>query len=140
MDLMTLLQRINTSSETKYQVIRFSLIGGIAAAIHMIFCAIFVEKAEFHPILANIFSFFIAFIFSFCGHHYWTYLNNNTSIIPALSKFFIVATTSFILNNVLFILFHISFGMHYFLALFIVLSLVPTLTFILSKVWAFKET
>ncbi len=139
MDLMTLLRRINTSGETKYQVIRFSLIGGIAAAVHMIFCAIFVEKAEFHPILANIFSFFIAFILSFLGHHYWTYQDQSASVFQALSKFFIVATTSFILNNVLFILFHITFDLHYFISLFIVLSLVPPITFILSKIWVFKE-
>lgn len=120
------------------QIIRFGLIGCCAAIVNIIMVVWLVEKFNFHPLIANIFAFFIAFNISYLGHRYWSFAEANTKHQTALPRFLLVAIASFILNEGLFYIFLNIFNFYYKIALLLVLIIVPIFTFVSSKWWVFK--
>jgi len=119
------------------QIIRFGLIGLLAAIIHLTNVMLMVEFIKLHPLLANIIAFNIAFCFSYLGHKHWTFASTRARP-SSLRRFYIVALTGFALNETLYYLLLTLSALHYATALGIVLAIVPPLTFVLSKFWAFS--
>ncbi|MCF6777545.1 GtrA family protein [Thiotrichales bacterium 19X7-9] len=120
------------------QTFKFGIVGVIAAIVHFIIVSILVHFFHWYPLLANIVAFLIAYNVSYFGHKNWTFHEHGKKISHTSNiKFFIVATLSFILNEGLYGI-YLLFIPHYQLALFLTLATVPPITFILSKLWAFK--
>ncbi|MBN1684681.1 MAG: GtrA family protein [Gammaproteobacteria bacterium] len=120
------------------QLIRFGIVGCIAAMVNMLIVILLVEQFAWHPLVANILAFLIAFQVSYFGHCYWSFSNRTVCHKHSVPRFLIVAIVSFILNEGLFYLFLTVLNLYYVLALFLVLIIVPTFTFINSKWWAFN--
>lgn len=121
----------------KRQILKFGVIGTLAAAVHMGMVALLVTFSM-HPLLANIFGFMVAFNVSYLGHRFWTFGNKSClSHAASVVRFWGIAVTSFAINEGLFFLFLSFTPLPYLLALFLVLLMVTPITFLLSRSWAF---
>lgn len=116
----------------------FGITGGIAALVHLVVAVILVSKLDLAPLIANIIAFLAAFSVSFYGHSRWTFRDINSSANKTLIKFFITASISFILNETMFAYMLSKHQIPYYFSLIIVLAMVSTITFIISRYWAFK--
>jgi putative flippase GtrA len=119
------------------RVLRFLLIGGLAGTIHLISEVILVENLHLHPLVANIFAFLIAFCVSFTGQRFLTFADSTQTVQQSLPRFFLIAASAFLINQLLFALALFFFPIPYYLALFIVVLTVAAGTFVASKKWAF---
>jgi putative flippase GtrA len=120
----------------KQQLIRFGAVGVTALLIHFLI-VITITPFGIDPLLANIIAFITAFQLSYLGHSKWTF---NTEINHrSLIRFVIVSVSNFCINELLFYLFLKYTRIPYQLALLIVLGVVASLTFLLSRNWAFKS-
>lgn len=120
-----------------WQLFRFGVVGCSAALINFLVVFALVEWASWRSLIANIIAFACAYQVSFIGHHFWTFASEHrVGRFPWL-KFLLVALISFALNEFLFFVFLHIVGLYYLLALLCVLLIVPPVTFVCSKFWAF---
>lgn len=120
-----------------WQLFRFGIVGLSAATVNFIGVVLLVEYANLEPLIANIIAFLLAFNVSYIGHRFWTF-NHKKHQSNSAPKFFIIAINSLLLNEAIFaLLLHVT-SLHYTVALIITIFLVAIVTFILSKLWAFK--
>jgi putative flippase GtrA len=118
------------------QAMYFVLIGGLATLTQLLFVFFFVSVCHFHPLIANILAFFLAFQVSFLGHRNLTFSRLHNEKKLRLLHFFTVAASAGLINESLyFILLHYT-NLHYMIALFLVVGTVAVYNFILSKFWA----
>ena len=100
--------------------------------------ALLVSVAHMPPLLANVAGFLVAFFVSFGGHARWTFPTPSHERGSARRRFFVLALTSFLLNQASY-----AWALHwagerwYLPALGFVLVGVSGVTFILANVWAF---
>ena len=120
------------------QASRFGLVGMLAAAVHFSMVVFFVETSGLQPLVANVFAFLIAFQVSYWGHRYWTFEGTITLHRVALPKLLFVNSLVFMANEVLYFFFLSTFHLPYALALFLVLTILPLVSFTLSKSWIFR--
>lgn len=121
------------------QVIFFGVVGVLAAVVHFFAVLLLVHWLHWVPLLANILAFLIAFQVSYHGHSIWTFAQQSFDHSTSLGRFFIVAVASFALNEALFALLLYVFNWPYVEALVVVLLIVPPVTFLASKLWAFQR-
>jgi putative flippase GtrA len=120
-----------------WQLFRFGVIGCTAALVNFIGVVLLVEYLHWQPLVANILAFLIAFNVSYLGHRFWTF-SHKQHASNSVFKFFLVAFIGFALNESLFALLLYATPLHYTAALIITIFLVAIITFIFSKLWAFK--
>jgi len=119
------------------QVLRFIAIGTLAAGVHLSIVALLFQFG-LHPLVANIFAFCTAFSVSYFGHRFVTFPGGGLTHLKAAHRFWWVAVASFTLNEGLYaLLLHFS-NMNYLASLFVVLLIVTPMTFVLSRLWAFR--
>ena len=117
----------------------FGLVGVAAMATQLGAVIVIVELTGLHPLSANILGFLVAFNVSYWGHRHLSFPLSDRSIKRTLPSFLGIAILSFLINELLFfILLHYT-DLHYQTALIIVLLCVGAITFITSKLWAFKH-
>jgi putative flippase GtrA len=119
------------------QVFAFGVVGTVAAAAHFTIVSLIVPFGV-PPLAANVVGFLGAFGLSFFGHHYWSFPAKNREKRRAALRFFIVACSSFALNETLYWLLLLT-GLGYRIALLIVLMTVAIVTLVFSKHWAFAD-
>lgn len=122
-----------------FELCRFGMVGGMAAIVNLIGVIFFVETFSLDPLLANVFAFCIAFFVSFFGHRLWSFKAHDTVIKKSLVKFLCVAIAGFLMSEALYFIFYKIIKLHYIPALILVLFIVPPITFLLSKFWAFSK-
>ncbi len=121
------------------QLIKFIVVGGSAAGVHLLCLWALVNQAGFSAIIANCMAFSVAFTISYAGQSLWTFNHKQHDLKSSGLRFLIVQLfCSFVLNQGLYTLLISYTSLHYLLASFIVLATVPIVTFTLSKYWAFK--
>lgn len=120
------------------QLFRFGVIGVLAALVHFSVVVVLVELKAFQPLIANIFAFMIAFQVSYLGHRYWTFRGTTTEHRVAFPKLLFVNSLGFLANESLFFLFMNYLHLPYQLALVIVLTIIPMITFVINKFWVFQ--
>ncbi|MDO5769397.1 MAG: GtrA family protein [Psychrobacter sp.] len=140
------LDKLGTSSS--YQLIKFLIMGGLAALVHFLVLYSAVSFFAITPIWANVIAFLIAFVVSFIGHLNVTFKTLNdqsgpnsepSTIMPRLLKWFASSVAGFAINQSLFVLGISWLGDQYYLIVwFIVTAIVTVLSFLLGKLWAFK--
>lgn len=119
---------------------KFVVVGTLAAMVNLLLVAILVKAFSWRPLWANVIAFLLAYQVSFLGHYHWTFKQDHASKkLSPWSKFFVVACFSFILNEGLYAILLHYFHIEYMLALFLVLIIVPPVTFVLGKFWAFRR-
>lgn len=119
------------------QIMRFGVVGLMAAMVHFSIVVSIVEWAHLKPLTANFFAFLVSFQISYWGHRRWTFSNTVVLHRVALPKLLFVQLINFILNEFLFYVF-LSLHLPYPVALLIVLAILPVSTFITNKWWVFK--
>ncbi len=124
----------------KRQLLPFLLVGGAAAATHYLSVVALVQDLAMPPLHANVLGFLCAFGVSYGGHRRWTFAAYDLAHRQTLPRFFIIAVTSFLLNQALFafMLQHFS-ALPYTVSLALVLILVAALTFTSARLWAFAR-
>ena len=122
------------------RLLRFGIIGASAAAIHYVTVIVLVETSGVVPLLANVAGFSLAFWCSFFGHRYWTFGDHQVvSEKISARRFFLTALFGFALNEGLFYLLLHAVGLRYEYALGIAVVAVAGVTYILSRLWAFRH-
>ena len=119
------------------RLLQFGLVGGAAAAVHLAVVSVLVPWAGWHPLVANVAAFLVAFCVSYAGHARWTFGDSATAARRSLPRFFAVAVTSFAANEALYALLLALTSLQYQVALFITLVAVAVMTFVASRYWAF---
>ncbi|MBP9722863.1 MAG: GtrA family protein [Gammaproteobacteria bacterium] len=117
---------------------RFGLVGSLAMLVHWLTVAL-ICSYNIVPAYANILGFIAAFQVSYFGHCYWTFATDSIISHPkTVSRFFIISSFSFILNQFLYIILLHYTSLNYLVALAIVLLSVSIVTFVTSSMWVFK--
>jgi putative flippase GtrA len=119
-------------------ILAFGMVGAAAACVHFTIVSLLVPLGT-HPLVANVAGFLVAFAVSFSGHRRWTFPGTGRARPKALHRFFIVAATSFALNESLYAVLLRFTELGYRPALIIVLLVVAVSTFVTSKYWAFAD-
>jgi len=122
------------------QVVRFGLVGAAAAATHFGVAVACVRGFAIDPQIANVIGFLVAFSVSFLGQWRWTFGAHDAPLARALPSFFLVALTGFSVNALAYRLLLTRTSLRYDVALAIVLISVATMTFLLSRFWAFRRS
>ena len=120
------------------QALRFILVGGAAAATHLLAVGVLVALWQVPPLLANGLAFLIAFGVSYCGHAWLSFAEHQARTWASAARFFAVASLSFAVNETLYAIALQRLHWHYFWSQAAILVLVAVGTFTLSKFWAFQ--
>ncbi len=116
--------------------LRFVCIGFLNTSLHFFVVVIFVEKILPEPVLANSIAFIAATSFSYISNTNWSFSNHMT--IRNLLRFFLVSVAGLCLT--IFITTIAKYqGIDYIPATFLVVILVPPITFLLHFCWTFRE-
>lgn len=118
------------------QLMRFAIVGLIAASVHFCTVVLLVQCLLIAPLLANIVGFLAGFQVTYWGHHLWTFSEVAVLHRIALPKLLLVQLIAFAANELLFYIF-LSLHLSYWIALLIVLTILPIFTFIVNKRWVF---
>ena len=90
------------------------------------------------PLVANLAGWLVAFTVSFTGHYHLTFRYQKSSLWPAATRFFVVSAIGFGINEASYAWLLHATAMRYDVLLFLVLVGVAALTFVLSRLWAFR--
>ena len=122
-----------------HQLIKFIIVGSLAAFVHLGVLRTVVGYFSLTPLSGNAIAFAIAFIVSYTGQSLWTFNHKQHEHKGAALRFLATQLLcSFVLNQGLYALLLGLTSLNYMLASFIVLITVPLVTYTLSKYWAFK--
>lgn len=121
-----------------WQISRFGIVGLTAAALHYTVVTLLVDRFAFDPLLANVMGFLFGVQVSYWGHRAWTFRGTRASHATAAPKMFLLQTINFIANESLFYIL-LTLHLPYNIALLIVLSILPLLTYCFSKWWVFAD-
>ncbi len=136
---MTKQQSQKSLNETIGQLMRFGVIGGLAALTHY-GIAIFLTSQQVTAAWANLVAFVIAFWVSYFGHRYFSFEAGEVSHQQTLPRFILVAVFGFILNeSLLLLMLHFS-KISMALGLPFIIILTAIFTFILSRQFAFNTS
>ena len=119
------------------QVIRFAGVGVLSTGIHALIYTL-TGALGLVPWAANLVAFVAAFGFSFLGHYRFTF-QSDSGLPDAISKFFLVALIGLGLNAGFVYLIVDLAQLNYLVALAPMILIVPPVTFLLSRYWAFKS-
>ena len=125
------------------RIARFGMVGLTAAAVHYWVVIALVELLHIAPLQANVGGFVAAFWVSYFGHRHWTFSDAVASDIggthSSFLRFLLVALLGFGMNQLLFYLLLRYAGWPYYLALAVVVFTVAVMTYVLSRLWAFRR-
>lgn len=119
-----------------FQIMRFGVVGVAASLVHFTCVVMFVQGLHWLPLVANIVGFSVGVQVSYWGHRTFTFRDSDATHRVAYPRLVMMQTGNFIANECLFSLF-LALNLPYQLALFLVLSIMPMFTFIISKTWVF---
>jgi putative flippase GtrA len=118
------------------QAARFGAVGIGATLTHFAVAVMLVEGPGVPVLWANVIAFLTAFLVSYLGNHKWTFARSGGHV-RFLPRFAMLAVGGFCANQSILWLIAIRLGMDYRIGLAVALTVVPTLTFLLSKLWVF---
>lgn len=114
---------------------RFGLVGLAATGVHLAVAALMLFLwPPLNEFIANIVAFCVAFQISLVGHRRLTFKRQGSAW-----RFALVAASGFALNNGLLAVLIQGLGMSGFVAIAIATLSVPVVTYLASRLWAFKE-
>lgn len=120
------------------QVFRFAITGVLATATHYIVLRILVEIAGLKPALATAFAFCVAVLVTYIGQSRWVF-QQKLSTAGGFGKFMATAVGGLLANVAIMYGAVDLLGQHYLVGFLTALFVVPTSTFIVSKLWVFTN-
>lgn len=125
---------IEDLKEESRKIFAFAGVGLVATFVHLFVAwLVFFVNPSTVPLIANLIAFLFAFQISFFGHRNITFRST-----AGVKKFIFVALLNFALNNGALIAIINIMNVSGFLSILISTFLTPGITYILSRVWAFK--
>ncbi len=120
------------------EALRFASVGAGATIVHLAVAWIANRLGGIPPYTANFCGFLAAFSLSYLGHFYWTFskLSGHAHHLP---RFIVVALFGYALTNVIVWAVDDRGGYPFEAALGVILFAVPTATWLLSRLWAFRS-
>lgn len=119
--------------------LRFIAIGCAAAAVHFSVVWLLVEHSGMGPLVANVLGWLVAFGVSFAGHYHWTFAHHAVHWRAALPRFFALSAMGFAVNEAAYALALRFSPWRYDVLLALVLIGVAFATYVLGKLWAFRD-
>ena len=116
---------------------KFGIVGFSAMGIHWL-TAVIMTTLGMLPGVANLIGFLVAFQFSYRGHHNWTFNPQAKHKATPKQKYFLVAATGFLVNEVIYELTLNQTDYDFRLVLAVILVLVGGATFLACRYWAFR--
>jgi putative flippase GtrA len=115
----------------------FGIVGIVATFVHSFFVVFFVEFVGVPPLLSTVLAFLLSVFISYGGNRYWVFKDRPFEQYQ-LSRFFLVAIMSFILNfSGMFVVVNLLY-LSYLWGVFLGLVVVPLLTFFMHNFWSFR--
>ncbi|WMD18607.1 GtrA family protein [Achromobacter seleniivolatilans] len=121
------------------QISLFIAVGCAAAATHWAVAVGCVEAFGIAPLAANLVGWLVAFVVSFYGHYRLTFRLSKTPWTIAVRRFFLISAAGFIINESAYALLLHTTAIPYDLLLALILIGLAFVTFIASRLWAFRH-
>lgn len=121
------------------QVSWFVAVGCAAALTHWCVAIGCVKLTGAAPLLANFVGWLVAFVVSFAGHFHLTFRHALQSWHIAGLRFLAVSALGFAVNEAAYAWLLAATGMRYDILLALILIAVAGMTFVLSRLWAFRR-
>ena len=121
------------------QITWFIAVGCAAAATHWAVAVACVEWAGLPPLGANVVGWLLAFVVSFTGHFRLTFRHLAASWTIAARRFFLVSALGFAINELSYAWLLHATSLPYDVLLALVLIGLAFLTFVASRLWAFRH-
>lgn len=115
----------------------FGAVGVTAMLVHLGCVSLILVPLGLDPLIANVIAFLTAFQVSHVGHQRLTFRHHDAPAARSRIRFFGVALTSFIINELIYWALLRFTPLDYRVALAIVLLMVAVLTFVIARHWAF---
>ena len=119
-------------------VTTFVLTGGAVTVIHVAVGLIAHHFGGLEPFNANLVAFAVAFLFSYFGHRNLSFRSPGR-IRRSMPRFFALSLTNLVLNQVIVYVVSGIMGYAYWIALGVMVVVVPTFTYMVSALWIFDD-
>jgi len=121
---------------------RFAVVGAIATLVHTAVSLGLLQLGVLSAFPANIAGFLVAFCFSFAGHHFWSFADSrqDAKTTHRMRRFFVIALTGFLINSSVLTAWLALTPWPDSLGLLISIAIVPGLSFIGARFWAFSSS
>ena len=118
-------------------LLAFGLVGLTSTLVHVSVGLSLVGAGLADPLTANFLAFCVAFGVSYVGHRRWSFASK-AAHRRSLPRFLAVALFALALNQAIVWVLVKEAGISYARTLIILVTLVPALTYLLSRFWAFR--
>lgn len=121
---------------------KFALIGITATLTHAGLASYLLEMHLLAAYFANLLGYAAAFLISFCGHYFWSFnhLRQNGQAYDSMIRFMIISLSGLLLNMFILSLLLNFTDLPDLLGILFSIAIVPALTFLGSRLWAFAHT
>ena len=123
----------------KRELFWFGVVGVTAMLVHLGSVSLLLVPLGLPPLVANVLGFLLAFQISHAGHRRLTFVAADAPVAQSRQRFFLVALSSFAINELLYAALLYFTDLDYRVALTIVLLAVAALTFFSARNWAFAS-
>ncbi len=123
--------------ELSGQVVRFGLVGIISTLLHMTVAFLLHYGLDASPQISNFTAFCFAWAVSYTGHFKWTF-GGQSQHRDSAPKFMITSLIGLALNLSIVWLVSDFMKLPFYYAIGLVVTIIPIMSFFLSKFWAFK--
>lgn len=120
------------------QLLRFGLVGTLSTVVHIVIGTILIQSGS-PPLIANAFAFATAFLVSFVGHLGYSFADQEPEPARALWRFGLIAVGGFLCNEASLAVFLATRLLPNMAALGVSTTCAASLTFCLSRYWAFRQ-
>ncbi len=122
-----------------HSVFRFGVVGVIATALHVSIGLALYNILDVSALWANFIAFCLSFSVSYAGNYGWTY-KSTAAHRSSLPRFFVATMLALALNQgIVFVVTDLLQG-SYPVALVLVVTLVPPVSYVLGRFWVFRNT
>ncbi|WP_150524073.1 GtrA family protein [Roseibium sediminis] len=120
---------------------RFALVGIAATLTHSVVALVALQSSLFGAYGSNILGFVIAFVVSFAGHHFWSFKaqGHHGTAGRRMARFLVIAVLGFLANNVVLTAWLQFTNWPDSVGLIFSIAIVPGLSFLGSRFWAFSD-
>jgi putative flippase GtrA len=116
---------------------RFAVVGAAATMLHLAVVWLLIKHTVLPPLSANFLAFISAFGVSFTGNYYWTFRRPGSPTV-AIQRFFLVSISAFALNTLALVELIATNLLTPSTAAVLAAFVIPAVTFLSSRLWAFK--
>ena len=117
--------------------VRYTLIGGIATAVHYAVLVVLVEGFNFSPSLSAMFGALCGALAAYIGNREFTFASSALHRI-ALPRFLVIAAVGAMLSGGIVWVGTVILAWHYLAAQLLATILIVLLTYQLSRLWTFR--